>query len=179
MNSYSVNLLPKKKNNIADKLLHFVLYYFRYIIIITQIVVIGVFFFRFREDQKVIDLKQKFRQKQQILAVTLPLVDEAHAIEAKTSYIKDVLDAQDAYLAKYSLLLKIIPSDVTLTTIELADDTVTIEGTSTSVESIRALHRRLIQTEGFETATIGTISSINELGFEFLIEALPAKITKK
>lgn len=179
MNSYSVNLLPKKKNNIADKLLHFVLYYFRYIIIITQIVVIGVFFFRFREDQKVIDLKQKFRQKQQILAVTLPLVDEAHAIEEKTSYIKDVLDAQDTYLEKYNLILKIIPSDVTLTTIDLASDRAKIEGTSTSVESIRALHRRLIQTKDFETASIGTISSVPDIGYEFLIEMLPPKTTKK
>lgn len=179
MNSYSVNLLPKKKNNVADKLLHFVLFYFRYIIIITQIVVIGVFFFRFREDQKVIDLKQKFRQKQQILAVTLPLVDEAQAIEKKTSYIKDVLDSQDVYIQKYTVLLNSIPSDVTLKTIDLAEDHVKIEGSSTNVESIRALHRKLAQTNGFETATIGTITSAEEVGFEFIIEVLPEKKTKK
>ena len=33
-------------------------------------------------------------------------------MKKKTSYIKDVLDAQDTYLEKYNLILKIIPSDV-------------------------------------------------------------------
>ena len=120
MSSYTVNLLPKRKQKVADRLLHFILFYFRYIIIITQIVVISVFFFRFREDQKIIDLKQKFRQKQQILAVTAPIVEEAEMIQSQTTYVKAILDAQDAFLKKLQTVLASIPSDTSLNSLDMS-----------------------------------------------------------
>ena len=104
---------------------------------------------------------------------------QAQAIEQKTSYIKNVLDAQDQYIEKYTLLLNSIPADVSLTHIELGEDRAKIEGTSSNVESVRALHRKLVQTEGFETATIGTITSAQEIGYEFFIEVLPKRQLKK
>ena len=63
---------------------------------------------------------------------------QAQAIEQKTSYIKNVLDAQDQYIEKYTLLLNSIPADVSLTHIELGEDRAKIEGTSSNVESVRA-----------------------------------------
>lgn len=54
MKSYDINLLPKEKNKLTDKILHFLLYYFRYIIVITQIVVIAVFFLGYGKIKKLL-----------------------------------------------------------------------------------------------------------------------------
>src|SRR3989338_3791905 len=101
MSTYDINLFARKKKSFADKLLFFLLHYFRYIIVITQIVVIGVFFYRFRVDQKIIDLKESFRSKQQILALTVPLIDEAQATQDSAGKIQKLLDKQSKFLTDY------------------------------------------------------------------------------
>ncbi len=55
---YKINLLLKKEEGILDKIYIFLVNYLRYIIVITQFVVIGVFFYRLQVDQRVIDLKE-------------------------------------------------------------------------------------------------------------------------
>lgn len=174
MSSYTINLLPKKKEKAADKLLHFILYYFRYIIVITQIVVIGVFFFRFHEDQKIIDLKQKFRQKQQILAVTSPIVDEAEVINSKAGYVRVVLDNQEAFLKKMTIILASIPEDISLDGLDMDDELIELRGTATNVEAIKSLQRKLGQTPGFESTQIGVITNEDEARYEFTIN-IPTK----
>jgi hypothetical protein len=174
MKEYEINLLPKRKSNVADKLLHFILYYFRYIIVITQIVVIGVFFFRFKVDQNVIDLKEAFKQKQQILAVTIPIVEEAKIIESKTSHVKMVITHQELFLARLNFLLKSIPKDITLVKLDLLDNEILIQGTASNVFSIRSLHRKLYVTDGFEEAEITSIERQSDNSFDFIIR-IPLK----
>ena len=72
---YKINLLEKKDIGLLDKLTFFSLNYLRYIIVITQLVVIGVFFYRFQIDQKIIDLKEGVEQKKEIVKIVLPLLD--------------------------------------------------------------------------------------------------------
>lgn len=170
MKLYEINLLPKKKNKVADKLFHFVLYYFRYIIVLTQIVVICVFFFRFKVDQTVIDLKESFKQKQQILAVTIPIVEEAKILERKTAHIRDVIDQQELFLARVQFILTSIPRDLTLAKLQINDSRIVVTGTSANVLSIRALHKKLYVTEGLEKAEIHSIERNTDGSFEFQIE---------
>jgi Tfp pilus assembly protein PilN len=170
MKLFEINLLPKKKNKVADKLLHFILYYFRYIIVITQIVVIGVFFFRFRVDQGVIDLKESFKQKQQILAVTIPIVEEAKEVELKTNQIQVVLDQEEEFLARLNFLVKSIPRDVTLQRLDILDQEIIVEGESVNVFSIRSLHRKIAMSQGLESAEIVSIEREADNSFHFLIK---------
>lgn len=170
MKSYEINLLPKKKSKVADKLLHFILYYFRYIIVMTQIVVISVFFFRFKVDQGVIDLKESFKQKQQILAVTIPIVEEAKAVEMKIDQVNAVLDQEELFLARLNFLLKSIPEGVTLRRLEILDQEISLEGTASQVFSIRSLHRKIAISQGFEAAEIISIERELDNSFDFLIK---------
>ncbi len=169
MKLYDINLLPKRKNNAADILLTFILYYFRYIIVITQIIVIGVFFFRFRVDQQVIDLKESFKQKQQILAVTIPIVEEAKVIERKSKDIRLIVDQQDQTLDTLAFILKSVPREITIKNIQLLDNETIISGTSTQVFAIRAYHKKLTTHAGFELAEILSIERQLDGSFEFII----------
>lgn len=169
MKLYDINLLPKRKNNAADILLTFILYYFRYIIVITQIIVIGVFFFRFRVDQQVIDLKESFKQKQQILAVTIPIVEEAKLIEKKSGAVRAIVDQQDETLNVLSFILKSVPREITIKNIQLLDTETIISGVSSQVLSIRAYHKKLSTFKGFEQAEILSIERQLDGSFEFII----------
>ena len=69
----NINLFPVSERTFSEKVLYFSLHYLRYIIVLTQITVIAVFFFRFKVDQEIIDLKEKVTQKQEIFKITKPL----------------------------------------------------------------------------------------------------------
>lgn len=170
MNSYKINLLPKRQEKIADKLIYFVLYYFRYIIVITQIVVIAVFFYRFREDQKITDLKESFRQRQQILAQMAPLVDDARIIERKTNQVKVILDEQTYFDKQFSTVIENVPQDVSLERLTINERGMQMSGVSTNVFTIRALHKRITLIEGLESAIISTVNRVSDTAYDFTIE---------
>jgi len=81
---YQINLLPKKEKDFVDRGIYFALHYLRYVLVLTQIVVIAVFFYRFQIDQEIIDLKDELTQKQEIVAVSAPLLSEAQVVDVKT-----------------------------------------------------------------------------------------------
>ncbi len=157
MSAAGINLLQQKQQQTADKLLYFILHYFRYIIVLTQIVVISVFFYRFQEDQKIIDQKESFKQKQHILLIMLPVVEEAEAIELKTDKVTTLLDTQNKTLNHLSFLSSVIPEDVSVLRMQVTDNTLQVIGSSENLLSIRSLHKRIKQIKQYQLAKIISI----------------------
>ena len=87
-----------------DKVFYFALNYLRYIIVITQLVVIAVFFYRFQIDQKIIDLKEAVDQKKEIVNIVLPLLKEAERIDKKTTEIDKIINNQNSFSSMISYL---------------------------------------------------------------------------
>jgi Tfp pilus assembly protein PilN len=167
MSVAGINLLQQKQPQAADKLLYFILHYFRYIIVLTQIVVISVFFYRFQEDQKIIDQKESFKQKQHILLITLPVIEEAEAIELKTDHINELLNTQNKTLNHLSFLSSVIPEDITVQKIQVTDATMQVIGSSKNLLSIRSLHKRIKQIKQYELAKITSIQQDSFGGYTF------------
>src|SRR3989344_8661356 len=94
---YKINLIPKKEETLGERFLYFASHYLRYIIVITQLVVIGVFFYRFQVDQRVIDLKEAVGQKKEIIEIVLPLLTEATRIDQKQNEIKNIINNQEKF----------------------------------------------------------------------------------
>src|SRR3989344_6517120 len=176
MNSYNINLLPKKKKQLTDKLFYFLLHYFRYIIVITMNVVISVFFYRFSQDQKIIDRNEAFKQKQEILLLTLPQLEEAEAVEFKTKEIRKLLTYQDDFFKKFDYILSITPSDIRITNLSIDKDIVLIQGSAESLISIRSFNKRLRQFDGLSSSQIKSIDKNSTDEFDFYIEIILSKI---
>src|SRR3989344_1408018 len=105
MKRYQINLIKKKEKGIVDRLGDFFLHYLRYLIVITQIVVIAVFFFRFQIDQEIIDLKESIDQKREILKVTKPLVVDASVIDGKVGEVKKIIALQGKLTDNYTYII--------------------------------------------------------------------------
>ena len=95
---YKINLLEKKDASLLEKMTSFGLNYLRYIIVITQLVVIGVFFYRFQIDQSIIDLREGVDQKKKIAQIVLPLLNEAVKVEKKTLIIEKNIVKQKNFI---------------------------------------------------------------------------------
>ena len=140
---YKINLMPKKGTSLMEKVFYFALNYLRYIIVITQLVVIGVFFYRFQIDQKIIDLKEAVNQKKEIVSIVLPLLNEANRIDKKTIEIEKIINKQNSFSSMMSYLLSVFPETATLTSFESNDDSLKIAGIASNPKHLQSFYNLL------------------------------------
>lgn len=163
---YKINLLPEKEKDLLDKSIYFVLHYLRYVLVITQIVVISVFFYRFKIDQEIIDLKDELQQKQEIVAVSEPLLKEAEIVDIKTKQTREILVDQARFAESFTYFLETFPVKLTLKRLDITDGTYKFEATTIDPETIRIYLARLRQEKRFKSIVIG---SIRRTGVEFIV----------
>ncbi len=162
---YKINLLPEKERDFLDKGIYFVLHYLRYVLVITQIVVISVFFYRFKIDQEIIDLKDELQQKQEIVAVSGSLLKEAEIVDLKTKQIREILVNQALFAESFTYFLDTFPLRLTIRRLTIQGGVYKFESSTTDPETIRVYLARLKQDKRFKLISLG---SIKRSGAEFL-----------
>lgn len=170
MRKSSINLIPRQNKTFVDKLMFFLLHYFRYIIVLTQIVVISVFFARFSLDQQIVDLKEEFTDRQAILEVVRPFIDEAEAYVSKQNDAKEIMSIQADFLDDFSYMLSVIPTDVRLDSLQKSDKLIHISGFSNSILSIKRLFIRLAKEERFLNIKMSELIGASDVGYTFGID---------
>lgn len=168
-----LNLLPKREEDFVDKALYFLLHYFRYVLIMTQIVVIAVFFLRFRLDQTVIDQEEEFTSRQEIMKYGSPLIKEAQAIAFKEKNITTLLSSQETTQSQISYLFQNIPSDLQLTEFTMDQKSISLSGKTNLIQSVRILVAKLKKDRKFKDVTIDDVTGAPAIGYEFSITILP------
>ena len=93
----NINLLIKDdlSKSFYGQLLSWVLTYGRYIIIITQIIVLSVFFLRFKLDRENTDLEESVSQKRAIIESITDLEKDIRVIQGKLSNVGQITTNQD------------------------------------------------------------------------------------
>lgn len=165
---YDINLLPKKETPFVERLMYFSLHYLRYIIIITQLVVIGVFFFRFQIDQRIIDLKESVDQKKEIVQVVLPLLKEAESISQRTKESQNIINSQKKFYSMLQYYLSQFPATIMLSSLEMSSDSIKAIGTAFDAKDLQAFNSILKQEKHFGQVDLQDIKK-NDQGYLFTL----------
>jgi len=173
---YKINLLQQKKPSFVERLMHFFLNYLRYIIVVTQLIVIGVFFFRFRIDQNVIDLKESVDQKKEIIQVVMPLLKQAEEIDRRSKEAKKILKAQDKFDDMLSYLLSKFPKDLTLESLEIGPDSLKMKGKASNSRILQAFYLNLKEEKKFNSVDLQNIKKTDfGYGFDLVLSGFAEK----
>ncbi len=165
---YKINLLEKKEVGLLDKLTFFGLNYLRYIVVVTQLIVIGVFFYRFQIDQKIIDLKEGVDQKKEIVKIVLPLLDEAAVIDKKTTIIKETIDQQKRFSSMFNYFLSLFPETINLSRMEVKNESIKVMGSAQNAQHLQAFYSLLKNDKKFKTVTLQNIKK-TDTGYDFVL----------
>ena len=166
---YKINLITRKKEKTVDKLIYFMLNYLRYILVITQIVVIGVFFYRFQIDQELVDLEEATEQKKEIIQVSQPMIIEAKKESFKLNETRLILNKQKNTLEAIDYLISLYPESLYLTKLTLSKETITFVGISQEPQSVNSFMQRLRDEARFKQINLKNIKKGDE-GLEFTLE---------
>lgn len=169
--SRGINLLPQPEKKIFDTFIYFILHYFRYIIVITQIVVISVFFLRLYIDQKILDLKKENKHKQQILLITYPLIIQASELEVKTKKIRQILNNQEKITDRFKYITSISPQDIIFDSLSVNDQSLSISGIAVTPQSLLAMKKQLKESQKFQIVSITTLTRLENKSYRFEMTA--------
>lgn len=176
---YKINLFPPREQNIVDKGIYFSFHYLRYILVITQIIVIGVFFYRFKVDQEIVDLKDALNQKQEIISVSQPLIKEVEAVEAKITTANKLITDQKKFSDQFDYFLSIFPEKLNLTKLAVTSDgEFEISGTTNDPASVKLFYERLKKDNKFAVVDVKSLKK-DITGYVFIISLQTKKATKK
>lgn len=168
MKNYQINLLKKKGQKFSDKVIYFSLHYLRYIVVITQIIVIAVFFYRFKVDQEIVELKDSLNGKEEIIKVTKPLIKKGRLISFKLNQTGQIVKQQNQFISNFNYILSVIPQKITLNKVEINPSTIKLSGVTTDFRAIKALYEKIKKEQRFKEVAIDKFSKTN-FGFDFLI----------
>lgn len=163
---YFINLFPEKEQDLVDKTIYFAFHYLRYILVITQFVVICVFFYRFKVDQDIVDLRDGLNQKKEIVNTTSSLLEEVAYLEEKTNALSELLVEQSVFEQMVQYFFSTVPDEVVVSNIQISDNRVSSDGFSRNPDAIVQYELRLEQEGYFETVELANISRTVD-GFSF------------
>lgn len=166
---YKINLLSIKKEKPLDRVIYFALNYLRYILVITQIVVIGVFFYRFKVDQEIVDLQDSINQKKEIIQVSQPLIKDAKIAAFKLDQVESIVSAQRTSVAATDYLLSLFPEKFFLKKMQISQETISLEGFTQDLQVLKAFLSRLKKEAKFAKIELKNIKK-SDLGLEFSFE---------
>lgn len=166
---YHINLVSRKERTAVDNILYFFLNYVRYILVITQLTVIGVLFFRFKIDQSIIDLKDSIDQKKEIIKVFQPSFEEASHVSTQLSAIQKILNEQTTQDQAVNYLMSRFPKDVFLQRFDMNTGTFSLSGSTNNSQVLRDYYALLQRDGKFKDVELSNIKR-EETGYSFTLK---------
>lgn len=164
--SAQINLLPTKEfaESAIGKLLKFSLTYGRYIIVLTQLVVLLSFFSRFSIDRELVDLQESVEQKQAIINSLNGFETEVRLLQGKIAQIKTLKENHDYIRKSVQNIKKTLPEGNRLTQLAITKEMIKINGTSENEESLISFIDNLNSNNLFSSAQISQINKKADSG---------------
>ena len=163
---YLINLFPEKEKNATDKIIFFSFHYLRYILVITQFIAICVFFYRFKVDQDIVDLRDALVQKKSIVESTQSLLNEVKKIDKKMTNVKTILTGQEQTADMFTYLFANLTDDIVIERLSVKDSNVDLEGSSNNSDTVKTLFEKLKNEKRFATITLSSVNKTAE-GYTF------------
>lgn len=151
---HRINLLSKKEKTVFDKTVYFFLNYLRYVLVVTQLIVLGVLFFRFRVDENIIELRESVKQKQEILRVVEPLLTNATKVQFQLNAADTSLMQQERHAKMVEYVFSAFPDQLFVERADTTDKSMTLEGKTQNPTQFQKYYLFLQQDKRFKSVAI-------------------------
>jgi Tfp pilus assembly protein PilN len=158
--SKSINLLPQEEFevSIVGRILKWAMTTFRFIVIITEMIVMGAFLSRFWLDAQNSDLNDSLKIKSAQISSQSSFENEFRDLQDRISVFKELTKGTGASVVLDKVVSK-IPDGVSLQSISNQEGSVQVKGVSASELGIAQFVSNLKNEKSFKNISLGQISS--------------------
>ena len=167
----NINLLINLSGSkpFSEQLLSWAITYGRYIIIITQIIVLSVFFARFKLDRDYSDLKDSLTQRQVLVESMSDVENEIRRVQKKLSNISTITQNQDYPVKILQFFQNNSPTDINFLSLNIEKGRVDFSATVETLRSFNFLLSQLQKDNLFTDIQLADIQRRKDGKIEFKI----------
>ncbi len=169
----SINLLPKSEFEISfwGKFLKWALSTGRYMVILTELVVIVAFLSRFKLDKDLADLSDNIAGKKAVIDASAAYEKQFRTIQSRLSAAEKMIDGQTGVAAIIDLVTTRIVPGVRLSTVSVIGSEVLVSGTAASDQTFGDFVTRVTASKKWKSVDLADITATNIQGIKFTIRA--------
>lgn len=170
-----INLLPQEdfEKKPLGKFLLWALSAGRWIVILTELIVIAAFLSRFKFDRDLTDLHDKIKQKQAIVQSYSTFEKEFRFFKTRITEIKSLYAKQIDSTAVLNTVAQSMPADVLLSQFSFENSSLSISGVALSEEGLGNFLAGLISSKKFKNIDVSSIGrKKDEAGINFSFTAV-------
>jgi hypothetical protein len=157
--SPTINLLKNKGVNYADRFINWALSAGRMIVVVTEIIALSAFIYRFSLDRSIIDLHGKIKQEQNIVEYYRKEEQSYRNVQDRIALANQVNSNQTTNYNVVQDLLLLIPQDVILTSFSSDTSKVRMSVTLQSPGTLKNFVQKLSTYKGTDSVSIDTIQN--------------------
>lgn len=174
-----IELIPKEEweKKPLGRFLKWALTVGRYIVIITELIVILAFLSRFKLDRDLTDLYEEIKQKQAIVESASDLESDVRFLQKRLATIQILEKKQLGTARVLEELTRLTPLDVSFTNLSSTSQEINFSATALSEAGMATFLKNLEASTRFENLDLSQVSSgaTGEIGIQF---NLSAKLSK-
>ncbi len=176
----SINLVKSEKGDFVERAINWLLSVGRILVIVTELVALGAFLWRFGLDQQLIDLHSKIKQKQAIVAAFKKNEDEYRNLQDRLLLASSFADASEKKFEIYKEILNLAPSGIAFGKFAQSSTSLSMEINVDSVSSLSNFVFALKANSNIESVSIDKIETktskaIIVVGISAAIKSVPNK----
>jgi len=157
----AINLLPKDsfEKSFWGRVLTWALSFGKWTVIVTQLVVVGAFLFRFGLDRKLTNLRKSIDEELANIHSYESIEDKYRVMQSRVRFLSPVVKEQEKKKAIFDSLVKLTPQDVWYQQVSIGNGSVNLNAYSASLNGFSRFIKLLQQSEDFRSITVGGVSS--------------------
>lgn len=176
----SIDLIKDQKGDLLERVINWALSMGRILVIVTELIALGAFLWRFGLDQQLIDLHTQIKQKQAIVEAFRKNEDEYRNLQDRLAIAANYSSVGTQRLTIYKDILSLATPEITLNKISLSTDRIFVEINVTSVSALSSFVDSLKKYQATQSVSIDKIetktsSAIIVVGISINLKPIPNK----
>lgn len=155
----SVNLLKKEGESFFDKFIQWALTVGRILVMLTEIVALSAFLYRFSLDRKLIDLHDQIKLKDAYVKVLKSNEDKYRNLQERLAITTKLSKTSIDTANLITDLIALAPSDIIFNSLKISEDSVIIDANVQSVTSLTDFINKLKAHKAIRTVSLDRIEN--------------------
>lgn len=174
----SINLIKDQKNDLIERIINWSLSVGRVLVIITELIALGAFLWRFGLDQQLVDLHTQIKQKQAIVSAFKKNEDEYRNLQDRLSIASNFSLLGEERTQAYKDIISLATAGLKFNKISLSDNTINLETNVDSIFTLSNFINSLKEYPSIESVSIDKIESkisnaVISAGISITLKSLP------
>lgn len=155
----TVNLIRGRKPHFIDFFIGWALTVGRALVILTEVVALGAFLYRFGLDKQIVDLHDRIIQEQNIIKFAKKNEDTYRNLQTRLDLANTIIFNQNQIFKTYKDITSLIPAQMDVRSVTFADDSVKIDASIQSISLLATTINNIKNYPSVDSVSLDTIEN--------------------